>query len=61
MALEESIEQSDHVEEVSGITFLINEQDQAYFQEGTIIRYVNSPLSGAGIQIDLVNPPNSSC
>ena len=61
IALEESIQESDHVEEVAGLTFLINERDQPYFQDGTVIRYVKSPFAGRGIQIDLVNPPNSIC
>lgn len=61
IALEETIQESDHVEEVSGITFLINERDKPYFQEGTMIRYEDSPFFGPRIRIELTNPPPSTC
>lgn len=60
IALEESILESDHVEQVDGLTFLINERDMPYFKEGATIRFVQS-FFGPRIHIQLANAPFSQC
>lgn len=61
MTLEESKDVSDKVEEVEGLSFLINERDEPYLQGGILIRLVNSPWFGAGLRIEPANSTGYSC
>lgn len=61
MTLEESKVESDIVEEVEGLSFLINEQDQIYFKDGVGIRFVSSPWFGTGLKVEPLNQTNSYC